>query len=243
MTVAQTVLFHPMWGTWRNTACQDVLRLVPPRWGPNGRSPWSDPGHGMAKKVFFLARWNCFFLISKCILLDIYIYIHMYIYIYIHSYIYIYTHIYIYVYIYIYMYIYIYGTAQHPRHPRSWSRVANKYMIDVGSTLPLLPLCGGGGLGLGSVSLAQPVCKAASKSYVASMLMIHLGSSFPPPPLWDGSGLGSALLAQPVWKAASKSYVASMLMIHLGSSFPPPPLWGGLGLGSVSVAQTVCKAI
>ena len=73
-------------------------------------------------------------------------------------------------------------------------------MIDVGSTLPARPSCGVGGLGLGSVSLAQPVCKAASKSYVASMLMIHLGSSSPPC-LWGGSGLGSVALAQPVCKA------------------------------------------
>ena len=51
-------------------------------------------------------------------------------------------------------------------------------MIDVESTLPLL----WGGLGLGSVSLAQLVCKAVSRSYVASMLMNHLGSTLPPTP-------------------------------------------------------------
>ena len=40
-------------------------------------------------------------------------------------------------------------------------------MIDVGFTLP--PPALWGGRGLGSVSLAQLVCKAVSRSYVVSM--------------------------------------------------------------------------
>ena len=55
-------------------------------------------------------------------------------------------------------------------------------MIDVGSTLPLW-----GGWGLGSVSLAQLVCNAVSRSYVASM---YLGSTLPPPP---PCGMGGVL--------------------------------------------------
>ena len=44
------------------------------------------------------------------------------------------------------IYIYIwYSPATHPQPPSwSWSRVASKYMIDVGSTLPPRPRCGVG---------------------------------------------------------------------------------------------------
>ena len=58
-------------------------------------------------------------------------------------------------------------------------------MIGVGSTLPPPPLWGG--WGLGSVSLAQLVCKAVSRSYVARILVIHVESTLPPP--WDGWGV------------------------------------------------------
>ena len=49
------------------------------------------------------------------------------------------------------MYIYIwYSPATPPTPPSwSWSRVASKYMIDVGSTLPPRPPCWVGGLGWG----------------------------------------------------------------------------------------------
>ena len=100
------LFFNPRWGTSHSQEtqpCQDVLLLVPPRWGTQMWTPWGDP-HGKRSRC----RMKLILFTSKILIIHIYIYICIIIYI----------HIYIFKQI-NYIYIYVYNMRVYVFHV-SW---------------------------------------------------------------------------------------------------------------------------